>query len=245
MNRYKIIVEYDGGGYHGFQRQDNVRTIAGELEQAVYSLSQEEAVVLGSGRTDAGVHAFGQVVHFDLSKDFDENAIVEGLNYYLKKEKISIVSCEKVDEEFHARHSSKQRYYRYVVLNRLAKPALDLGKVWWVPRKLDVKLMKKASKYLIGEHDFSSFRAKGCQASSPVKKMKKISIQKVGDYIYFDFKANSYLYHMIRNVVGTFYYIGLGKWEVSYMKDILMAKDRSKAGVTAPPDGLYFMKVDY
>jgi tRNA pseudouridine38-40 synthase len=245
--RYKLTIEYDGSKYCGLQRQPCItqKGIEEVLEKAIFSLTQEEVKIIYSGRTDSGVHALGQVVHFDLKKKFLDYAMLAGLNNYLRGEDISVRICELVDENFHARFSSKKRHYRYRIINRYSPLILEKNRAWQVARNLDVKAMKNAAKFLVGQHDFTSFRDSQCQSSSPIKTLDRIEITQNGEEITFDFSAKSFLHHMVRNIVGTLVYVGLGKISVEEMKVILAAKDRTKSGPNAPACGLYFVSVDY
>lgn len=245
MQNYKIIIEYDGTNYYGWQRQENLPTIQEKIEEAIFNFSQEKVELTGSGRTDAGVHALGQVGNFNLKKDTNETIVLKALNAHLKNERISILSCEKVSNEFSARFSAKQRIYQYLILNRNSKPAIDVNRVWWIPKKLNVEQMQKAAKYLVGKHDFTSFRATACQAKSPIRTIDDIVIIKNEDLIYINVKAKSFLHHQIRNIAGTLADIGKEKITPEKIKEILELKDRTKAGITAPAKGLYFAAVIY
>ena len=245
MTRYKLTLEYDGTGLSGWQRQDKDLTLQEILEDALFSLTSERVEVVASGRTDAGVHAIGQVAHFDLEKDFELHKILGGLNHYLNEKPISIISAEEVSEDFHARFSAKKRYYRYIILNRKSPPVIQKNRVWHVNIPLDIDLMKEAAKHLIGNHDFSSFRAAECQSNNPVKTLDSIDISEDGERICFDISALSFLHHQCRNIVGTLKEVGEGRIKPSDIPNILKAKDRSSAGITAPAHGLYFEKVDY
>jgi tRNA pseudouridine38-40 synthase len=245
--RYKITVEYDGTNYCGFQRQKEpgLYSITQAIEAAIFKLSQEEVRITGSGRTDSGVHALGQVIHFDLVKNFEPNKIVMGLNNYLREEGVVVLECEIVDENFHARMSAKMRHYTYIIVNRPATLTLDKNRAHHVKRKLDIEKMQSAANFLLGQHDFSSFRDAECQASSPIRSIAKINISKSDEKIFINFSAKSFLHHMVRNIVGTLIWIGSGKIAVDDMKKILEAKNRSKSGPNAPACGLYFLKTDY
>ncbi|MBN2675846.1 MAG: tRNA pseudouridine(38-40) synthase TruA [Alphaproteobacteria bacterium] len=243
--RCKLTIEYDGTGYHGWQRQDDLPTIQGAIEEAVFQFSQVKTEVYGSGRTDAGVHALGQVAHVDLPKEYPLHKIQMGLNFYLKDEGIRIVSVENTSGEFHARFDAKKRHYLYRVLNRFSESALDKNRVWWVPQDINLEAMKMASKFLIGRHDFSAFRASECQAESPVRTLDNIQIEKVNDEIHFHVSARSFLHHQVRNFVGSLIEIGQGKYPPEWIKEVLESLDRTKAGVSAPACGLYFEKVLY
>jgi len=245
MQRFKLTLEYDGTGYCGWQRQKESVSLQEVLEDAIFELTGEKVEAIASGRTDAGVHAINQVAHFDLEKGFGTDKILKGLNYYLKGKPISIISVDGVDDDFHARFKAKKRHYRYIILNRKSPPVLQLNRVWYVIPKLDVDAMRGAAKYLIGEHDFSSFRASACQAKNPVKTMESITITEDGDKIYFDITAISFLHHMCRNIVGTLKEVGEGKRISSDIPKMIKAKNRSTAGATAPAHGLYFVSVEY
>lgn len=245
MTRYKIIIEYDGTNFVGWQRQENGLSIQEVIEDAILDATKEKVVIHGSGRTDAGVHALGQVAHFDLESDFDPKKLRLSINHFIGKNSVAILDVEKVHEEFHARFDSQKRYYKYVILNRPIKSVLYQNLSWHVRNNLDIEKMKEASKFLEGNHDFSSFRASECQAKSPIKTLDKIQIKQDGEYIILNFTAKSFLHHMVRNLVGTLKMVGEGKISPNQVKDILEAKDRTKAGINAPPQGLFFLKVDY
>ena len=241
--RYKIIIEYDGSAFHGWQRQDNAFSVQEALESALSHLNNGNPVqIFGAGRTDTGVHAIGQVAHFNLSKKYSSKEVEGAINFHLDNSKVAIVSCEAIDSNFHARFDAKSRSYLYRIINRESKICLDANRVWWIRAPLDIDAMREAAKYLIGEHDFSSFRASGCQAKSPVKNIMEINISNdIEIYI----KANSFLYHMVRNIVGSLVMVGRGDWKPSDIDIILRECDRTKAGPTAPAHGLYFFNVDY
>ena len=244
---YKLTIEYDGSNYCGFQKQFDAsqKSIEEALEVAIYKLTQERPKIFGSGRTDAGVHALGQVIHFDLTKKFTPYKMQMGLNNYLREEKISVLSCEEVDENFHARFDAKMRHYRYCIINRAAPLTLEKNRAWHVRKKLDVEEMKKAAEFLIGKHDFSSFRDAECQAKSAIRTVEKIEIKKNNEEILIEISAKSFLHHMVRNIVGTLVLVGSKKISATEMNKILGARDRTKAGPNAPAYGLYFWKVDY
>ena len=245
MPRYKLTIEYDGTGLVGWQRQENGLSVQQCLEEAFEKFLQEKVVTTAAGRTDAGVHALGQVVHVDIKKQYDLKKISGALNFHLKGKNITVVEVKKVSGKFNARHSAKKRTYLYRILNRRSPPALRKDNVWHVPVKLDVAKMKKAAKYLEGKHDFTSFRASVCQAKSPVKTIDKITVQKKGDEIHITVIAKSFLHHMVRNIVGTLQMVGNGKWQPHDVKKALEARDRNAAGPTAPAHGLYFVSVKY
>lgn len=243
MTRYKVILEYDGTDLIGWQENAQGPSVQSLLYSAIYNFCSETVDVTGAGRTDAGVHAIAMCAHFDLEKSHDANTVMRALNFYLNDKPVSVVDCEIVDDDFNARFSCVARHYKYVVLNRGAKPVLDNNRVWWVPRKLDVDAMRNAGQKLIGKHDFTSFRSIECQAKSPIKTLDVCNITQNGDKIIFEFSARSFLHHQVRNMVGTLVQIGLGK--LYDIDKIFEAKNRSAAGPTAPASGLFFVKASY
>lgn len=247
MNRFKLTIEYDGTNYCGFQKQKNlpIKSIEETLENAIFSLTSQRVKIVASGRTDTGVHAMGQVIHFDLNKDFDAFKMISGLNFYLKNEEIAVLSATKVDENFHARLSTKMRHYRYIIINRGGKLALDKKRAYLVVPQLNIEAMQQGANFLIGKHDFSSFRDAECQAKSPVRSIKSIIISKQNDRIFIDVSAKSFLHHMVRNIVGTLIWVGKNKIKAQDVEDILKAQDRSKSGPNAPSCGLYFLQCEY
>ena len=243
MTRYKINLEYDGTDLIGWQTNQDGPSVQSLVEDAIFKFCGENVEVYSAGRTDAGVHAISMVAHFDLMRDQDEQTVMRAMNFYLVNKPVSVLSCEKVSDDFHARFSCVARHYKYVVINRNAPVVLDKNRVWWVPQKLDVDAMKSAAKKLIGKHDFTSFRAAQCQAKSPIKTLDSVSITQNGEEIIFEFSARSFLHHQVRNMVGTLVEIGMGKpYDIDKIFD---AKDRSAAGITAPASGLYFVAADY
>lgn len=245
MPRYKLTIEYDGSPFLGWQVQDDGLTIGGVLEDAVEKLSGERAKVSGAGRTDAGVHALGQVAHTDLSKDWETDTIRDGLNAHLRPYPVAILSAEKVAEDFDARFSATKRHYIYRILNRRADLALERNHMWRVVRPLDENKMHEAAQHLIGNHDFTTFRAAECQAKSPVKTLDVLNVTRAGQEIRIEASARSFLHHQVRSIVGSLAQVGDGKWTPADMKRALEARDRSICGPVAPPDGLYLVKVDY
>ena len=253
--RYKITVEYDGTNLLGWQWQPDGDSAQGFLESAIKRAFgrfipaeiDNGALVWGAGRTDAGVHALAQVAHFDLNLEIEEWKMREALDANLRdlEAPVSVVAAEKVSDEFHARFSAQGRGYIYRILNRRAPSVLLKNRVWWVPVPLDIEKMKQASKCLLGKHDFTSFRAAACQAKSPIKTLDKLDIIQKGEEIIFEVEAKSFLHHQVRNFVGTLKMVGDGHLQVDDVEKILEAKDRKKAGVTAPAEGLYLSKVWY
>ncbi len=243
--RFKITVEYDGGPFVGWQRQPNGPSVQQSLEEAIEAFSGETPFVQGAGRTDSGVHALAQVAHFDLEKEITSDALQGALNHHLKGEPVSVLSVEAVAQDFHARFSATGRAYLYRILNRRAQPALDEGRVWWVPIALNADAMQEAAQMLVGHHDFSSFRAAECQANSPVKTLDRLDIARRGEEIEVVAEARSFLHHQVRNMVGTLALVGKGRWTPRQVGEALEARDRRAAGVTAPAEGLYLTRVTY
>jgi tRNA pseudouridine38-40 synthase len=245
MPRYRLTLEYDGTPFVGWQRQDNGPSVQGALEDAIEKLSGERVTVTGSGRTDAGVHALGQVAHFDLVKEFDPGKVRDALNYHLRPNPVVVLESDVADSEFHARFSARARHYLFRILNRRSPPALETGKVWHVSPRLDADAMHAAAQLLVGQHDFTTFRAAECQAQSPVKTLDRLDVSRRADEIHIEASARSFLHHQIRSFAGTLKLVGEGKWTSRDVADALAAKDRARCGPVAPPDGLYLVRVDY
>lgn len=245
MPRYKLTIEYDGTAYSGWQRQPDAPTIQGIIEDAFTSFVNVPTVIYGGGRTDAGVHAMGQVAHVDLEKEHSTEAVQGAINRRIYAHPITIRQVEKVSDDFHARFSATKRSYTYLILNRRAKPSLEIDRVWWVPAPLDHVKMYEAAQYLLGHQDFTSFRDSRCQASSPMKTLDYLNIDRQGDHIVITTQSQSFLHHQVRNMTGSLKRVGDGSWEPSKIKDILDAKDRRAAGPTAPASGLYLTGIYY
>ena len=245
--RYKLTLEYDGTNTLGWQRQLDGPSIQEYLETVLETLSGKHSEIASAGRTDAGVHALAQVAHIDFDTKMEPWKIREAFNANLRQigAPVCLLNVEPVSDDFHARFSAKGRGYIYKILNRRAPSILQANRVWWVPVELDVEKMRQGAKYLLGNHDFTSFRASACQAKSPIKTLDKLDIEKIGDEIIFTVEAKSFLHHQVRNMVGTLKMVGDGKLQPDDIKTILDAKDRSKAGATAPACGLYLSKVIY
>ena len=243
MARYKVILEYDGTDLIGWQENRQGPSVQSLVKDAIEKFCGARPDVVGAGRTDAGVHAVAMTAHFDIDGNFDANTVMRALNFYLKNKPVVILDCEIVSDDFNARFDCVARHYKYVVLNRSAIPVLQNNRVYWVPRKLNINAMQAAAKKLLGNHDFTSFRASECQAKSPIKTLDEIEITEKGEEIIFEFSARSFLHHMVRNIVGTLVEIGLGKpYDID---EVLNAKNRGAAGPTAPASGLYFIRADY
>ena len=246
MPRFRLTIEYDGGSYCGWQRQDNGPSIQQALEEAIEKFSQQRVRVHGAGRTDAGVHALGQVAHFDLDKDVDSDTVRDAINFHLKPQPIAVVAAAAVPVEFHARFSARGRSYIYRIVNRRALLVLDRGRAWHVPApKLDAEAMHAAAQRLVGHHDFSTFRSTECQAESPLKTLDAVSVKRHGDGISIAVSARSFLHNQVRIMTGTLKLVGEGKWTADDVSAALEAKDRTKGGPTAPPEGLYLTRVEY
>jgi len=249
MTRWKIVVEYKGTNYSGWQMQgQGEKTIQEEIEKAIHGFCQQHIRVHGASRTDSGVHARGQVAHFDLDygdRPLSEYDLAKAINAYLREEDISILSAEKVDDDFHARFSAKHKAYTYSIMNRPSKPSIDKELVWHIGRDLDADAMQKAADYLIGTHDFTSFRAAMCQAKSPIKTITKLKVEKLGYFLFIHVEGSSFLHHMVRNIAGTLVLVGEGKWSPEAVKTALESRHRAAAGITAPPEGLCLMNISY
>jgi len=245
MPRYKLTIEYDGGPYAGWQRQNNAPSVQGAIEAAAEQLDQRPVTVQGAGRTDAGVHALGQVAHLDLVKDLTGDVVRDALNHHLRAEPIAILSAELVSDDFHARFSATRRHYLYRIMDRRPPLTINLGKVWWVPVGLDVEAIHEAAQSLVGQHDFTAFRDTHCQAKSPVKTIDEITLARVGREIHLTCHARSFLHSQVRSITGSLVEVGWGKWSANDFKSVLESADRSRCGPVAPPDGLYLMQVDY
>lgn len=248
MTRWKLTIEYKGTDYSGWQRQDNVPSIQQSVEEAIAGFSGQTLRLHGAGRTDAGVHARGQVAHVDfeeLSQPMEGFEIAKAINAFLRPQPISVVAAEQVDDEFHARYRAVNKHYQYRIVNRPAFLALDQGLAWHLKRPLDVEAMHDAAQLLLGTHDFTTFRDSQCQAKSPEKTLTRLDVTRQGDDIFFDVEGPSFLHHQVRNMVGSLSYVGEGKWSKADLKTVLEAKDRTQGGPTAPSDGLYMMRVDY
>jgi len=249
MNRFALKIEYEGTQFHGWQTQPGLETVQGAINLAVKNLDAFSEGVTGAGRTDAGVHATGQVAHIDLKKDWDSYQLQQALNFYLKPKLISITASAKVDFDFHARFSAVKRHYLFKILNRNSPLTLEKNRCWHVRHKLDLKKMKKGASYLIGKHDFTTFRSTLCQAKSPVKSIDKIEILKAtsstGSSIQIKFTARSYLHNQIRSIVGTLGKVGSNSWVPEQVHLALLSKNRAACGPVAPAAGLYLYKIDY
>ncbi len=245
MPRYKLILEFDGAPFVGWQRQDELPSVQGALEEAVFRFSGEQVTVFSAGRTDAGVHALAMPAHFDLSKEADSETVREAVNFHLKPAPVAALSAELVAGDFHTRFSATARHYRYLIVNRRAPLTLDTGRAWRITPPLDAGAMHAAAQALVGKHDFTTFRASTCQSASPVKTLTAISVHCVSDEIAIETSARSFLHHQVRSIVGSLVEVGIGRWSVDDFADAFLARERSRCGKVAPAEGLYFLRADY
>jgi tRNA pseudouridine38-40 synthase len=245
MSRYKITIEYDGTPFCGWQLQDNALSVQGAVETAVAAMCGEKVRVHGAGRTDAGVHALGQVAHCDIVKPFKPDRLRDGLNAHLRPHPIAVLEAEIVPDTFEARVSATRRRYHYRIKNTRANLALDVGRVWRVPRRLDANAMHEAAQRLVGKHDFTTFRDSECQARSPVKTLDQLDVARERDAINITTSARSFLHSQVRSMVGSLVWVGEGRWSADDLAAALEAKDRAACGPVAPPEGLYLVQVEY
>lgn len=245
MPRYRITIEYDGTPFIGWQRQAEGVSIQGALETAIRNFSGEAPGVRGAGRTDAGVHALGQVAHFDLEKSWEPGRIRDAMNFHLRPNPIAVLSASRVDDTFDARFSAVKRHYEYRILTRRSPPILQRNRVWWTMRDLDAGAMHEAAQVLTGKHDFTTFRAAQCQAQSPVKTLDVFDISRQGEEIVCRVSARSFLHHQVRSMVGSLKLVGEGKWSRADLAAALAAADREACGPVSPAAGLYLVRVDY
>jgi tRNA pseudouridine38-40 synthase len=245
MARFKLTLEYDGTPFCGWQRQAGQPSVQQALEEAITRFSGETLAVQAAGRTDSGVHALGQVVSFDLARDWDANRVREALNYHLKPAPVAVVKAESVPGDFEARFSAKARHYEYRILNRRARPALEANRVWHVAVPLDAETMHAAAQLILGKHDFSTFRAAECQADSPLRTLDVLNVSRQAEHVVVTASARSFLHSQVRSMVGSLKLVGEGKWQPRDFKAALDATDRARCGPLAPPCGLYFIRVDY
>jgi tRNA pseudouridine38-40 synthase len=245
MPRYKLTIEYDGTSYCGWQIQENGASVQGRLREAVKAFSGEDFVPRGAGRTDSGVHALGQVAHLDLSRDWPADTVAKALNFYLRPDRITILACEAAAADFDARFSATARHYLYRIVNRRAPLALDAWRAWLVHRPLDAASMAEAARHLVGRHDFTTFRAAGCQAKSPLRTLAALDVRATGEAIDIRASARAFLHHQVRSMVGSLKLVGEGKWTPADLRHALEARDRKRCGALAPACGLYLTRVDY
>ncbi|WP_319483579.1 tRNA pseudouridine(38-40) synthase TruA [uncultured Cohaesibacter sp.] len=245
MPRYKLLIEYDGRPFSGWQRQDNAPSVMELIEDSIHTFTHERITLFGAGRTDSGVHATGQVAHFDLERDWHSQKITAALNFFLKETGVAVLGAWKVTGEFDSRFKAVKRYYRYRICNRRAPLTFEMGRAWQYSFPIDVELMQQGADRLVGHHDFTTFRATACQAKSPWRTMEMLRISREGEWVYLDAMARSFLHNQIRSFVGSLAEVGSGRKPVDWITEILETRDRRACGPVAPPDGLYLTRVDY
>lgn len=247
MPRYRLVIEYDGAAYVGWQKQGNGRSVQQAVEEAVVKFAGENPRVQCSGRTDAGVHAFGQTVHVDLGREWRTDTVRDAINAHLKQvgDRIAVISAHPAPPEFDARFSALKRRYVYRILNRRAPAALEHGRAWHLARQLDADAMHAAAQSILGTHDFTTFRASECQATGPVRTLDSLDVERIGEEIRIHAAARSFLHHQVRSLAGSLEQVGCGRWKVPDLKAALDARDRKRCGPMAPAHGLYFVSVDY
>ncbi len=245
MPRYQVILEFDGGPFVGWQQQANGRSVQTALEEAVFKFSGEKITAFSAGRTDAGVHALAMPAHFDLEKPKPPGVIRDALNFHLKPEPVAVLEAEQVADDFHTRFSATARRYRYRIANRRAPLTLDVGRAWRLGAAIDADAMHRAAQVLVGRHDFTTFRASTCQATTPVKTLKSISVHRRGDDVFIETAARSFLHHQVRSMAGSLAEVGVGRWSIADFEAAFRAADRARCAQVAPPEGLYFVGADY
>lgn len=245
MTRWRLTIEFDGGPFMGWQRQDHGPSVQQTLEEALERMTGERAAFTAAGRTDAGVHALAMPAHVDVAKALTAHRLREGLNALVRPQPISVLDVEEVADDWHARFSCIGRRYIYRILNRRAPPALDRGRVWHIPVLLDAEAIAEGAKLLIGKHDFTTFRSVQCQSDSPVKTLDRLEVSRVGEEIHVEAAARSFLHHQVRSMVGCLALVGRGQWSPEDVGKALEARDRSALGLNAPPHGLYFAGATY
>ena len=245
MPRYKLTIEYDGTPFVGWQAQDNGASVQGVLTAAVAAFAGERLAISAAGRTDAGVHALGQVAHVDFAKDWDTETVRDAVNFHLRPQPVAVLAVERAAPDFDARFSAVKRHYLYRIVNRRADLTLEQNRAWRVPRPLDAGAMHAAAQRLIGRHDFTTFRSAECQAKSPVKTLDRLDVARAGEQICITAAARSFLQHQVRSMVGSLIHVGDGKWSADDLAAALAARDRTACGQVAPPHGLYLVRVEY
>src|SRR6202050_2694740 len=245
MPRYKLTIEYDGTPFVGWQVQDNGVSVQGAIAAAVTAFSGETVPVQGAGRTDAGVHALGQVAHVDLAKDWDTDSVRDALNFHLRPQPIAVLTAERAAEDFDARFTATRRHYLYRIVNRRADLALEANRAWRVGRPLDADAMHGAAQRLVGRHDFTTFRAAECQAKSPVKTLERLDVSRSGEELHVTAVARSFLHHQVRSMGGSLIHVGEGKWSADDLAAGVAGRGGARCGQVAPPQGLYLVRVEY
>ncbi len=246
MHRYQIILEYDGTFFYGFQIQKKVNTVQKFVQSTISKILKEKIQIVGSGRTDRGVHSWGQSAHFDTKKKIlNSRKLIQSLNFFLNKKLLSVIKIKKRNLSFHARYSAKERVYEYVLINRLASPSIDKNKACHIKKKLDLDLMKRGANKLLGTHDFSTYRASNCYSKSPIRTLTKSILKKRNEKIIIQFKSKSFLRNQVRSMVGCLVFLGQKKWNLKKFENVLKSKKRKYCATPAPAHGLYLLKVNY
>lgn len=245
MPRYALTIEYDGAPFVGWQRQTNGVSVQQRLEEAAAAINGVGVAVHGAGRTDAGVHAEGQVAHLDLRRQWRADRLRDALNAHLRPSPVAVLEAREVGDDFEARFSALRRHYRYVICNRRAPLAIAKGRAWHVKWRLDAQAMHQAAQLLLGRHDFTTFRASECQANSPIRTLERLTVARRGDEVTIEASARSFLHNQVRSLAGSLEHVGSGKWSAQDLRAALDARDRSRCGQVAPPHGLYLVAVDY
>ncbi len=245
MARYRLTLEFDGTNFVGWQRQENGLAVQEILEDAAKAFCGEDVAAFAAGRTDAGVHALAMTAHIEIEKPTSAHKVRDAINQHLRPHPIAVLDAELAADDFHARFSCKGRAYEYRIVNRRAPLTLDAGRAWRVPQKLDAEAMHAAAQYLVGKHDFTTFRAASCQSDSPVKTLNEISVSRLGEDVFIRCAARSFLHHQVRSITGSLVEVGKGKWRARDLEDALKAADRARCGPVAPAEGLYFVRAEY
>jgi len=246
MPRYQILIEYAGSNFRGWQVQKKGKTVQGLIQERISKLLKKKISVYGAGRLDSGVHAIEQSAHFDHNIEIKKkDKFIKSINHFLRKENVAILAIKKKSNNFHARFSAKLRIYKYIIINRLSRPALEKNRCWHIINKLDLNMMKKGAKKLIGTKDFSTFRASSCKAKSPIKTMKLVKIKSLKNRIEIEFRSQSFLQHQVRSIVGCLKYLGEKKWSLKKFESVINSRQRSLCAPLAPPEGLYLIKIIY
>ena len=246
MPRYQILIEYLGSNFRGWQVQNKGKTVQGLIQKKISKLLNKKIIIYGAGRLDSGVHAIEQSAHFDFNKEIEnKDRFLKSINYFLRKENVSILALKKKDDNFHARFSAKMRIYTYIIINRLSEPVLEKNKSWHIIKKLNLDIMKKGAKKFEGTKDFSTFRAASCRAKSPIKTMKSVKIKTSKDIIKIEFRSQSFLQQQVRSMVGCLKYLGEKKWSLKKFDNVIKSKKRALCAPPAPPEGLFLTKIIY
>ena len=246
MPRYQILIEYLGSNFRGWQVQNKGKTVQGLIQKKISKLLNKKVIIYGAGRLDSGVHAIEQSAHFDFNKEIEnKDRFLKSINYFLRKENVSILALKKKDDNFHARFSAKTRIYTYIIINRLSEPVLEKNKCWHIIKKLNLDIMKKGAKKFEGTKDFSTFRAASCRAKSPIKTMKSVKIKTSKDIIKIEFRSQSFLQQQVRSMVGCLKYLGEKKWSLKKFDNVIKSKKRALCAPPAPPEGLFLTKIIY